>query len=108
MDGIVAQRKSAELARGIFNRAAIAAGTSDRELALEVCRDLGEIEGDYTLVARDALMGRAETRAPPSSLRRMPAKFPGRCGHCGGHINVGALIAYDAAHRRAFHEGCAK
>jgi hypothetical protein len=113
--------RTAQIARAIFNSASIAAGMADPALAIEVCRSLGEIEGDYTLVARDALMAgtaRAETarrdgrsETPPaaaSSLRRMPAKFPGRCGHCGGHIQVGALIAYDPEAKRAFHEGCAK
>jgi hypothetical protein len=112
--------KTAQLARAIWNRAAIAVGTADHELALEVCRELGGIEADYTLVARDALMAGtaraetsgpanpagAETRAPTSSLRHMPAKFPGICGQCGGHIQVGSPIAYDAASKRAYHEGC--
>jgi hypothetical protein len=101
----------AQLARDVFNRAAIAAGTSDKELALEVCRELGEIESSYTLWAKDRLLETPGTERPTdrpgASLRKMAAKWPGRCSKCARAISVGTLIAYDGATRRAFHEECA-
>jgi len=108
--------RTAQIARAIWNRAAIAVGMSDRELALEVCRELGEIESEYTLWAKDALMaGNPATGAPPDdgspaergSLKRLPARFAGRCGKCARAINVGTPIAYDPTTKRAFHEECA-
>jgi hypothetical protein len=102
-------------AREIFNTAAIAIGTNDTEAALDVCRKLVGLEAHYRLALRvddDAPpeYRARETSRPPAAqnpLRRMDAKFPGRCGRCQSHIAVGMAIAYDAAAKRAYHERCA-
>lgn len=100
-----------QLAAGFWSRAAIAAGMNDVELALEVCREAGEIEKSYELRLKTGAS--AHSKPAPSgeaageTLRRMAARFAGRCGKCSRGIAVGAPIAYDPGNKRAFHEGCA-
>ena len=110
-------------AREIFNLAAIAAGMNDGEAALDVCRKLGTLEAHYRLALRvgddappeyrerDTVRpGRAPTgeSVGGNSLRRMDAKYGGRCAKCARGISVGTPIAYDPASKQAFHEGCAR
>jgi hypothetical protein len=102
-------------AREFFNKCAIAAGMNDGDAALEVCREAAEIEKHYRLALRCGDASPAGNSAPSStggpkpsaSLRKMDAKFPGRCGKCSAAIAVGMAIAYDTGNRRAFHERCA-
>jgi hypothetical protein len=53
-----------------------------------------------------ALAREAGVSRPTMELRRMPAKYPGRCAKCARGISVGMPIAYDTASKRAFHEEC--
>jgi hypothetical protein len=105
-------------AREIFNAAAIASGTHDADAAFDVCRKLAGLEEHYRFALRlgaDAPVahrgkdepGPASGAPGASSVRRMDAKFPGRCCKCQGHIVVGTPIAYDTTAKRAFHERCA-
>lgn len=98
------------VAHEVFNVAAIAAGMNDADAALEVCRKLGEIEKHYRLAPRteerSTSAGSRDTGPTRGALRRMDAKFPGRCAKCATAISVGMPIAYDAEKRRAFHDRC--
>lgn len=89
-----------QLAREFFNSCAIAAGMNDAQAALECCRNAFEIEQAYELRLKTA------DAAPRHALRKMPAKFPGRCAKCACGIAVGSAIAYDPDNKRAFHAEC--
>jgi hypothetical protein len=100
------------LAREFWNSCAIAAGTHDAQAALECCQNAGEIEQAYELrlktdrgaTTTTTIQGSAQPSR--SNMRRMEAKFAGRCAKCARGIAVGSPIAYDPDNKRAFHEGC--
>ena|SRR6185503_20065446 len=95
-----------QLARAIWNRAAMAAGMNDTEVALEVCRELGEIEEAYELRLRCADPRLASTKGTKFTGRPMEAKFAGRCVVCSGAIDVGDTILYSREQKRAGHLRC--
>lgn len=87
-----------QIARAIFNNAAIAVGTRDAELALQVCTDLGAIERDYRLALR---CEPARTASPSTSEhgstfcgRMIATKFAAQCKVCRAPIAAGAEVIW--------------
>lgn len=94
------------LARGLFDRAAMAWGMRDAEVALEVCRDLAKIEPEYEL--RLKVLGAKHDGATVDRLKRqvqqkqgepaafvgrpITSRFSGRCAVCKGPYTAGADV----------------
>ena len=81
-----------QIARGVWNKAAIAIGMNDTEAALEVCRELAAIEDQYELKLR-------VDRPSPSAGARfvgrpINAQFSGVCRVCGRPYKAGADVLW--------------
>jgi hypothetical protein len=96
------------LAREIFGRAAIAAGMSDRDEALLVCRDLIEIEGAYRLALRCGDEARSTTPASAEKPRRMPTQYAGTCRACGARHAVGDPVWWASGVRGVLCDQCGR
>ena len=95
-----------QIARSLWNRAALAVGMNDRDEAFAVCRDLGAIEAAYELRLKNERFDRgAPTRrtsndAPRAAVqskftgRPIASKFAGRCKVCGGQYAEGDEVLW--------------
>ncbi len=105
----------AQLAREIWNRAAIAAGMSDADEALAVCRMLGEIESEYHLIAKTEIHEaprpkRDSEPAKPGDASgktvRLASKFAGTCRTCGARHDRGEPVWWTRGVRCVECDGC--
>lgn len=109
-----------QLARGLFDRASVAVSRSDGELAMQVCRELGEIEPAYRLALKTethnsnaTAEGRSQrwdrpSAATPKGFRGFPleARRGGKCCVCSRGFSAGAAILWDREARSAAHAEC--
>lgn len=59
------------------------------------------------LTAEPTMTEREDDALAFSRMRRLVARFNGRCDQCGGRIEAGEEVAYrDAGHKRIEHLSC--
>ena len=88
------------LAREIWNRAAMAHGTRDIELALQVCAELGKIEQAYELRIKPGHEPAAERKGSTAGKftgRPITSKYPGACRVCRHPYSIGDSVLWSKA-----------
>jgi hypothetical protein len=101
------------LVNRFWARAAIAVSMNDPEAAMELLRDMVEVEGKIflTICRPQGVVPRLSSdelaaKGPVFRGRPMHAKWPGRCPVCNIAFGVGASILFNAELGRAAHDQC--
>jgi hypothetical protein len=101
------------LVNRFWARAAIAVSMNDPEAAMELLRDMVDVEGKIflTICRPPGVVPRLSSdelavKGPVFRGRPMLAKWSGRCQVCNVAIGVGSSILYNSELRRAAHDQC--
>ncbi len=89
-----ARRNPDQIARGVWNKAAIATSMNDADAALEVCHDLAAIEDCYELRLRTDRSTPAPTSGAKFRGKPINSQYDGTCKVCSRPYKAGQDVLW--------------